>query len=153
MEPTPRTEPRLLKVSRSHGPPGPQRYLPLPQGCGLGRTEHLVSEVTGWGWRLGEDLKRRDTGVYNRNEVPSSPHIRGVGSSQIHGGSHTTASPLLRPENRDSDRLSTHCVPKENKEIKGRDSRKALPVPSLHGRGSWHSGHYVGWLRAEFQAL
>lgn len=28
-------------------PPPPQAYLPLLQGCGLGRTDQLVSEVAG----------------------------------------------------------------------------------------------------------
>lgn len=56
--------------------------------------------MTGWGWRLGKDLERRDTEVYFH-----STYTRGREQPDP-WGSHTTASPLLRKESRDSKGLT-----------------------------------------------
>lgn len=58
-------------------------HLPLPWGCGLGRTEQPALQGTRWDWRLGRDLKRRDTRLIRGNTplplkapLPASSTVR-----------------------------------------------------------------------------
>lgn len=37
-------------------------HLPVPRGCGLERTGPWAPRGTGWGWRLGRDLKKQEAG-------------------------------------------------------------------------------------------
>lgn len=43
--------------------------LPVPQDCGLGKRGPLASQGTGWGWRLGRDLKK-ETWFVRGNPLP-----------------------------------------------------------------------------------
>ena len=55
----------------------PRRYwrqwvkpLPVPRGCGLGRTGLWAPQGTGRGWRLWRDLKKQEAG-FARGSTPS----------------------------------------------------------------------------------
>lgn len=59
------------------------KLLPLPWGCGLGRAEQPALQGTRWDWRLGRDLRRRDTRLMRGNTplplkapLPASSTVR-----------------------------------------------------------------------------
>lgn len=61
--------------------------------------------MTGWGWRLGKDLERRDAEVYNRNKVPSTLHILGVRRVSHY------SQPLAEEGEQGLRKVNLHCVP------------------------------------------
>ena len=61
--------PRPLRSPISSASKVGPKPLPVPWGCGLGRTGPSAPQGTGWGWRPGSDLRKQTQDL--REETPA----------------------------------------------------------------------------------